>query len=293
MSRAGEKLAPAYAEHRIASEGGRLFVRDYAGEGPAFVMLHGFPDNGHIFDELIPHLVAGGRRAVVFDFLGFGDSDKPPLAAYSFAQQLGDLEAVVAALGLDKIVPVGHDAGGPAAINFALRHPGQVAEICLMNAFYSYAPSLRFPEFIELFATKSQKDLTTHFLRSPPQFAWLLSFQRRQMQANMTATQIAHYNAFLGPIIEKNFANGAGAAFAQMTFQLFDEVEANQQRLPDFRRLDVPVKLIWGGDDAYLNVGVAEDIAAQAKHAVLHRLEAGHWPQIDEPRKAAALMLAD
>ena len=39
--------------------------------------MHGFPDNLHIYDYLIPHLVARGRRVVAFDFLGFGEFDKP------------------------------------------------------------------------------------------------------------------------------------------------------------------------------------------------------------------------
>jgi haloalkane dehalogenase len=88
--------------------------------------MHGFPDNLHIYDELIPYLTASGRRVVAFDFLGFGASDKSSDPAYSFKQQLGDLEAVVEALKLDKIVPVAHDASGPAAINFTLAHPERV-----------------------------------------------------------------------------------------------------------------------------------------------------------------------
>ena len=56
---------------------GSLYVRDYAGAEPAFVLMHGFPDNLHIWDDLIPHLTASGRRVVTFDFLGFGASDKP------------------------------------------------------------------------------------------------------------------------------------------------------------------------------------------------------------------------
>ncbi|MDQ0899063.1 MULTISPECIES: alpha/beta fold hydrolase [unclassified Paenibacillus] len=71
------------------------------------MLMHGFPDNLHIYDDVVPYLVAGGRRVVVFDFIGFGASDKPAGAKYSFEQQLGDLHAVVESLGLDKIVPVG------------------------------------------------------------------------------------------------------------------------------------------------------------------------------------------
>src|SRR5262245_59046682 len=80
--------------------------RDFPGSGPAFVLLHGFPDNSHIYDDLIPRLAPAGRRAISIDFLGFGASDKPDGTHYSFEQQLGDLEAVVEALGLEKIVPV-------------------------------------------------------------------------------------------------------------------------------------------------------------------------------------------
>ena len=282
---------PACTEHRVQRDRGRVYVRDFPGGGPAFVLLHGFPDNSHIYDDLIPHLASAGRRTVSIDFLGFGASDKPDGAHYSFEQQLGDMEAVVEALGLEKIIPVGHDAGGPAAVNFALRHPTRAAGICLMNAFYGDSPGLRVPEFIELFANKNLKALTRHLLAS--QFAWLLDFQRGQWRAGMTETQKAHYNEIIVPIVDNNFRQqpSAGPAFAQMTYQLFDEVAANTARLPDFRRSDLPLLLIWGKADPYLHVSVAEHLKSQAKNAAIHALEAGHWPQIDEAAHIARIML--
>src|SRR5271155_692511 len=99
---------PAFTEHRIPREQGKLYARDYEGAGPAFVLMHGFPDNLRIYDDLIPYLTAAGRRVVAFDFLGFGASDKPTGATYSFRQQLGDLEAVVQRLDLGKVIPVAH-----------------------------------------------------------------------------------------------------------------------------------------------------------------------------------------
>ena len=174
MSATSGDVLPPFTVHRVRRERGSLHVRDFAGSGAAFVVLHGFPDNSRIYDELIPHLAAAGRRIVAVDFMGFGDSDKPEGCRYSFEQQLGDLEAVVEALHLETIVPVGHDAGGPAAVNFALRHPGRTAAACLMNAFYGDAPGLRVPEFIELFANKRLSALTGRLLESPQQFGWLL-----------------------------------------------------------------------------------------------------------------------
>jgi pimeloyl-ACP methyl ester carboxylesterase len=169
---------PTFTEHRVQRDRGSLYVRDFPGSGTALVLLHGFPDNSHIYDDLIPHLTSAGRRAISIDFLGYGASDKPEGAHYSFEQQLQDLEAVVEALQLEKVIPVGHDAGGPAAVNFALKHPERAAGVCLMNAFYGDAPGLRVPELIELFANKSLKSLAQHFLVSPEQFAWLFAFQR-------------------------------------------------------------------------------------------------------------------
>ena len=284
----------AFTEHRVPRDRGSLYVRDFPGSGAAFVLLHGFPDNSHIYDDLIPHLTSAGRRTISIDFLGYGASDKPEGAHYSFAQQLQDLEAVVGTLRLEKIIPVGHDASGPAAVNFALKHPERAAGVCLMNAFYGDAPGLRVPELIELFANKRLKSLAQHFLVSPEQFAWLLAFQRDLMQVGLTETQKAHYNQFLGPIIDSNFRQrpSAGPAFVQMTYQYSDEIAANTARLADFRRSEVPLLLIWGKSDPYLHVTVAEYMRSQARNAVIHVLEAGHWPQIDEPADVARIILA-
>lgn len=287
-------MANAFTEHTVSRGSGHLHVRDYPGTGPAFVLLHGFPDNSRIYDELIPHLAAAGRRVVAFDFLGFGASDKPEGARYSFEQQLGDLETVADALGLDRIVPVGHDAGGPAAVNYGLQRPERTAAVCLMNAFYGSAPGLLVPEFIELFANKNLKALARHFLASPQQFGWLLNFQREQMQQGMQASQREHYDAFLGPIIDHNFRQrpGAGPAFAQMTHQLSDEIAANTARLTDFRRSNLPFVFIWGKADPYLHPSVADFMCAQAKNGSVHVVEAGHWPQVDDAGEVARLMLS-
>jgi haloalkane dehalogenase len=118
--------APHFVEHYVPREQGRVYAREYPGANPAFVLTHGFPDNLHIWDDLVTLIFAAGRRVVTFDFLGFGASDKPANAAYSLKQQLGDLEAVVDNLGLGKIVPVAHDSSGLASLNYVLAHPASI-----------------------------------------------------------------------------------------------------------------------------------------------------------------------
>jgi pimeloyl-ACP methyl ester carboxylesterase len=278
----------------VARDHGDLYVREYAGKGPAFVTLHGFPDNLHIFDDVVPHLVAAGRRVVTFDFLGFGASAKPAGYPYSFEHQLGELKAVADTLSLDRIIPVAHDAGGPTGVNFALQYPERTEYVCLLNCFYGSAPTLRLPEFIEVFATKTLRALSQHFLQSPEQFAWLLNLQRTLFQQGLTDAQVAHYETFLGPAIDQNFRQkpSAAPAFARMTSQTFDEVARNDGRIDELKRSRVPFRLIWGDIDPYLNKGVAEDLASKISTVTTTFLRAGHWPQIDLPQDTARTMLA-
>ena len=46
----------SYTEHRILRGTSAISARHYAGTGPALVLMHGFPDNLHIYDRLIPYL---------------------------------------------------------------------------------------------------------------------------------------------------------------------------------------------------------------------------------------------
>ena len=284
---------PPYTEHRVTVANGNLYARDHAGEGPAFVLMHGFPDNLHIYDDLIPHLVVAGRRVVAFDFLGFGASDKPG-RGYSFAQQMGDLGAVVAALGLDRIIPVAHDSSGPTAINYALVHAEQVAALGILNSAYDDALPTLWPEMVELFATKSLAALARTIAQDPEQFGWLLLWQQQQFRDALPKGLRPRFETVMAPLIADNFLQkpGAGLAFAQLAAQFHDELARNRQRLPELAALDVPVKVIWGEFDPYLTAEVGRDRASHFRDATFRPLPAGHWLQSDLPEEVARELLA-
>jgi pimeloyl-ACP methyl ester carboxylesterase len=284
----------AFVEHRISRGEGKVYARDYAGSGPAFVLMHGFPDNLHIWDDLIPFLVASGRRVVTFDFLGFGATDKPAGGIYSFKQQLGDLEAVVGGLGLGQIIPVAHDSSGMATLNYTLAHPGGVESAIMLNSAYSEDPTFLWPEMITLFATRSMQALATAIAQSPEQFGWLLKWQQKKFLDPLPEAQRPHFGAFIGPLISDNFIAqpGAGPAFVQLAAEFFDEHARNAKRLTALKALDIPVKLIWGQYDPYFPVAMAERRQSQLKNASLTVIPAGHWLQADEPAQVAKAMLS-
>jgi len=259
---AGEDPSPQapsvpFVEHKILHDGHAIYAREYPGKGPAYVLIHGFPDNLHIYDYVVPYLVKAGKRVVSFDFLGFGQSDKVSRETYpySFAQQVGDLSAVVDALRLDTFIPVGHDSGGPCAINYAIDHPERIAWLCVMNCFYAQSPTFRLPEIIEVFGNPSLQELAKTILTTPEQMNWLLSFQDAHFQAKMPPEQRARFTGILRPIVRKNFADGAASGFQQMTAQVYDNVAYNTSRLPDVAKFKPKVSLIWGTLDPYLTPG--------------------------------------
>jgi haloalkane dehalogenase len=226
--------------------------------------------------------------------LGFGASDKPSGAAYSFEQQLADLAAVVEVLGLGKIVPVAHDSSGPASINYALAHPDHVESVIMLNSAYAEDSTVLWPEMITLFATKSLHALAMAIAQSPEQFGWLLTWQQQKFREALPDAQKLHFDAFLGPLITENFIAqpSSGPAFVQMAAQFFDAHAQNAKRLPELKALDLPVKLIWGEFDPYITVAVAKRRQSQLKRPSLTVVPAGHWLQIDEPEQVAKAMLS-
>lgn len=282
-----------FAEHYISRDQGRVYARDYKGAGPAFVLMHGFPDNLRIYDELVPYLVAAGRRVVTFDFLGFGASDKPPGTIYSFRQQLGDLEAVVRDLDLGNIVPVVHDSSGPAGINYTLAHPDPVAGLCILNSGYDDATPILWPEMVELFANPKLATLSTAVAQNPAQFGWLLLWQQKRFREPLPDEMKIHFDAVTGPLIADNFLRqpSAGPAFMQLAAEFFDELARNALRLPQLKAIDVSVKVIWGELDPYITAIIAKDRVSHFKNGTLHLLPAGHWVQSDLPEQVAKEML--
>jgi haloalkane dehalogenase len=281
-----------FTEHRIALDNGSLYAQDYAGTGPAFVLMHGFPDNLHIYDDLIPHLVAAGRRVVAFDFLGFGMSDKPG-SGYSFVQQMGDLKAIVEALNLERIVPVAHDSSGPTGVNYALAHPDRVASLAILNSAYDDAFPVLWPELVELFATKPLSALAMAIAQSSDQFGWMLLWQQKQFRDALPEPMRPHFESVMGPLIADNFLKaGSGPAFAHLASQFHAELARNSQHLAELASIKVPVKVIWGEYDPYLTIALGENRASHFGNVTFRAVPAGHWLQSDLPEEVARELLA-
>lgn len=94
------------------------------GDGPLVLLCHGWPEMSYSWRHQIPALAAAGYRVVAPDLRGFGGSDAPAeIGAYTVLHLVGDLVALVGALGQRSAIIVGHDWGASIAWTAALLRP--------------------------------------------------------------------------------------------------------------------------------------------------------------------------
>jgi pimeloyl-ACP methyl ester carboxylesterase len=118
---------------RITGDGIELAVLD-EGEGPAVLLLHGFPDSARLWRHQIPTLRDAGFRVVAPDLRGFGDSDKPgEIESYRVGKSVADMTSVLDALGIEKAHVVGHDWGAGVAWATALTAPERVDKLVVLS----------------------------------------------------------------------------------------------------------------------------------------------------------------
>jgi YbgC/YbaW family acyl-CoA thioester hydrolase len=114
---------------RVTVNGVSLAV-EVRGEGPAVLLIHGYPMNHSIWAHAMAAL--DGFRRIAPDLRGMGQSDAPDLG-YSVETYAGDLAALLDALGVDDVVLCGLSMGGYIAFEFLRRWRRRVRGLVLMD----------------------------------------------------------------------------------------------------------------------------------------------------------------
>jgi haloalkane dehalogenase len=283
----GKEDKMEYKEHTVPRGRYRIYAREYAGEEPAIVLMHGFPDNLHLYDRLVPHL--SGRRVVLFDFLGWGRSDKPEGYPYTADNQTRDLDAVIEHLRIDDGVLVAHDASGPPAIDWALWHPDRTAALVLLNTYYGRTLATRPPEAIFLFSTPALRNVARFVSRRFDLFRRMYWWQvgRRFIRDEEVRKEFV-------PLLFEQFVSTPSTkpAFFSLNADLWGTMRSRSGAEPEMRAFGRPVRIIFGEADPYLNADVARRFHDLFPNSELFLLPtARHFPQLDEPEEVARLIL--
>ena len=110
-----------------------------AGRGPLALCLHGFPDNAHTYDQLLPALAAAGFHAVAPFMRGYAPTSPAPDGRYQSVLLAQDAVALIDALGDGRAFVVGHDWGATAAYGAAALAPERVTRLVTIGAAHPAA----------------------------------------------------------------------------------------------------------------------------------------------------------
>lgn len=103
-----------------------------AGSGPAVLLLHGWPTSSLLWRATMP-AIAKKNRVIALDLPGFGASDKPLAASYSFRFYERILNGLLEELELEDVGLAVHDLGGPVGLYWGLRNQAKVRKLALLN----------------------------------------------------------------------------------------------------------------------------------------------------------------
>ncbi|PTL83887.1 alpha/beta fold hydrolase [Vitiosangium sp. GDMCC 1.1324] len=243
----------------IEANGLRLSVSDEGRGGPALVFLHYWGGSSRTWREVREQL-RGSYRCIAYDHRGWGDSEAAPTPeGYHIRQLADDCEAVIAALGLDDYVLVGHSMGGKTAQLVASRRPAGLRALVLV------APAPATPTGVPAEARRSM----THLYESPAGVEQALGvLASRPLSAEQRAR-----------VMEDSLRGAPPARAGWTEVAMLDDVSANLQRI------HVPTLVIAGEADHVEPVDTLQrEVVARIQGARMKVLPAtGHLPMLESP----------
>ncbi|WKN33075.1 alpha/beta fold hydrolase [Porifericola rhodea] len=271
----------AFAPHYFTTTEGQMHYVD-EGKGKPIVMVHGTPVWSYVYRKMIKDLSAN-YRCIAMDHLGFGLSDKPPLADYSpqaHAQRLTDL---ISHLQLEDITLVVHDFGGPIGLSYTLAQPDQVKQLVIFN---TWMWSLNeYPEFVragKIASSPLGRFLYKYFNFSPKVLIKQAFFDKAKLTKVL---QQQYIKAF-----PDTKTRGGTIAFAKhllSSSEWYNSLWQQKEKLKDIAML-----ILWGKKDTLLTPILLKKWKENFAHAQIEELEAGHFVQEEKPAEAIMFIRA-
>jgi haloalkane dehalogenase len=274
----GSLPAPAPAGEFVEVEGLRLHYLEQ-GSGDPVLLLHGWPTSSHLYRNMLG-ILGEGNRAIALDLPGFGRSDKPLDASYSFRFHARMLEGFLDTLGIERTGLVVHDLGGPIGLYWAARHPERLSRLALLNTVVYARPSWAVVAFVAACRTPGLRSRLT----SPAGLRRAMRFGVADRQ-RLSEDAIRAYQE---PFRMKDARRALLKTATGLHPAGFREIEA---WLP---AVDVPVRIVYGERDRILpDVAktmsrVSRDLPSEPEVTAL--ADCGHFLQEERPTDVAAIL---
>jgi 3-oxoadipate enol-lactonase len=234
---------------------------DRRGDGPPLVLLHGYPLDHHLWDEVVP-LLADTFDVILPDLRGFGESttfDSP----YTMDDYASDVADLLDQLEIQKTAIVGHSMGGYVALAFARLYPERVRGLGLVSSQVLADPPDRKEGRYKSAADVAENGIGGVVATMTPKFTSnekLQTFARESMEGQQPAAYI-----------------GALRAMAERS-----------DSTPLLSSFNFPVVIIHGDSDSLIPVDRAREVKAALPQAHFVEISGvGHMPMMEAKEKTA------
>lgn len=263
-----------------------IFCR-VAGEGPWLTLLHGFPTCSWDWAQVAP-LLEPHRRLLVFDFLGFGDSDKPQRHNYSLFEQTDIVEALWRRFEVERTAVVAHDYAVTVAQELFVRKRAcklatRMESVTLLNG--GVYPGLHRPLRIQRLLANPVLGPIVNLFVSQQTFRHNFSkiFSRQHPVSEAEITQ--HWKAIV--------RRGGVRNYYRLIRYMRERMEHRERWTGAMESSSAPVRFLWGMQDPIAGALMAAHIRQRMPQAELVALEdVGHYPQLEAPEAVAQHLLA-
>ncbi len=256
--------------------------------GQLALCLHGFPELNYSWRHQMPLLAARGWRVWAPNLRGYGASDKPQgVGAYRLDTLVQDVAALIDASGANEVMLIAHDWGAIIAWHFAILKIRPLVRLVIMNVPHPRCAEREIRRWHQL-----RKSWYIFFFQLP----WLP--ERMIASRGGQAVKDVFFNMTLDksrfpPDVLQTYADAAlrpGAIAAMINYY------RALLRTPDLRRsgaglIDVPTLMVWGEEDAAIDIRCTDGTHAFVPNLTLRRLPGvSHWVQQEAPEQVNAIL---
>jgi pimeloyl-ACP methyl ester carboxylesterase len=243
----------------VRAEDGLNIVYETRGKGDtALLFLHGWCGDRAYWKHQVP-VFAADYRVVTLDQAGHGDSGKDR-KNWSVSGLADDIVTVVKALGLKRVILIGHSMGGPVALLAAKRMPDKVVAVIGVDTLHN-------AEF------KMPEEVTKKFLAG---------FQK-DFKGTMRAGFDGMVNKKTDPDLKKSLLTRAEAQDPKMALALMRDLSMLDMKalLKDVKK---PVRCInSGGGYTFFTPTKVSINKKYADYDAVTIDGVGHYPMLEKP----------
>lgn len=254
------------------SVNGIQLAYDRRGAGTPLVLLHGFPLDHHLWDEVVP-LLEDTFDVILPDLRGFGDSTTVD-SFYTMDDYASDIAGLLDQLGIQKAAIVGHSMGGYVALAFARLYPERLRGLGLVSSqVLADAPERKEGRY------KSAADVSANGIGSvveamTPKFTAderLQAYARASMERQPAAAYIGALKAMAERVDSTPLLASLRDGYASQG-----------------SAFHFPVVVIHGGSDSLIPIDRAREVkAALPQVDLVEIVGAGHMPMMESKEKTA------